>query len=68
MSWEEVLKKHLVLIYDHGSSTPGFSGTLTIADTGDMVALVTNGDIRKLLGKTIVIDATDQDLDYEYNG
>ena len=68
MTWEDVLKKHLVLNYDHGSSTRGFSGTLTIADTGDMVALVTNGDIRKLLGRTIVINAEHQDLDYEYNG
>jgi hypothetical protein len=65
MSWEKVLKKQLVLNYDDGSSKSGISGSLTIRDTGEMVALVLNDSIKKLIGKTITIDATGQDLDYE---
>ena len=65
MSWEGVLKKQLVLNYDDGSSKSGISGSLTIRDTGEMVALVLNDSIKKLVGKTITIDATGQDLDYE---
>ena len=64
MSWEDILKKKLVLIYDDGSSKEGVSGSLTIADTGEMVALVLDGAIKKLVGKTITIDATDQSLDW----
>ena len=65
MSWEKVLKKQLVLNYDDGSSKSGISGSLTIRDTGEMVALELNDSIKKLIGKTITIDATGQDLDYE---
>jgi|TARA_R100001460_G_scaffold102357_2_gene146927 hypothetical protein len=63
MSWEDILKNKLVLNYDDGSSQKGVSGSLTIADTGEMVALVLDGKIKKLVGKTITIDATDQSLD-----
>tara|TARA_R110002167_G_scaffold41146_1_gene125813 strand:+ start:39 stop:230 length:192 start_codon:yes stop_codon:yes gene_type:complete len=63
MSWEKVLKKQMVLNYDDGSSKEGISGSLTIADTGEMVALVLNGRIKQLIGKTITINATDQSLD-----
>ena len=63
MSWEKILKKELVLNYDDGSTKEGISGSLTIADTGEMVALVLDGTIKKLIGKTITIDATHQSLD-----
>ena len=65
MSWQSILKKQLVLMYDDGSSKEGISGSLTIADTGEMVALVLNRKIKKLVGQVITIDATHQDLDYE---
>ncbi|QDP51890.1 MAG: hypothetical protein GOVbin4206_57 [Prokaryotic dsDNA virus sp.] len=63
MSWKDILKEELVLIYDDGSSVEGVAGTLTTEDTKDVVALVLDGKIKKLIGKTITIDATDQSLD-----